>query len=213
MPLVNEIDLMIGEIRNTIEHLESPTGSRESPPMSCKDLTRCRNITKDGFYWIDPNTGSPKDSIRAFCNFTAMTTCVYPTKPTIEIKKWVSGENGHNNAGKIDYNADELQLMMLQLLSNRVEQHFTLDCTNTVAWNEKSIKLIGANEYAFGAMTSERPTVLRDDCKAKGKEGKLRKSIFRVATKKTSRLPFSDFEVSDLQGEFSAEIGPVCFYT
>ena len=60
---------------------------------------------------------------------------------------------------------------MLQLHSNKVEQHFTLHCNNTIAWSDerqqlkKSITLIGANEYAFGSKSPERPIVLRDDCK------------------------------------------------
>ena len=31
-----------------MEDLERPTGTRENPAMTCKDLTRCRGLTKDG---------------------------------------------------------------------------------------------------------------------------------------------------------------------
>ena len=45
------------------------------------------NLCCSGYYWIDPNQGSPGDAMRVLCNFTTehSTTCVFPTKKVIFI--------------------------------------------------------------------------------------------------------------------------------
>ncbi len=49
-----------------------------------------------GNYWIDPNQGSPVDSIEVYCNIKAHQTCVY-AKPSIVGKgTWYDGTTGEH---------------------------------------------------------------------------------------------------------------------
>ncbi|XP_009982018.1 PREDICTED: collagen alpha-1(II) chain-like, partial [Tauraco erythrolophus] len=45
----------------------------------------------NGQYYIDPNQGSPRDALVAFCNFTAGgETCIAPVRNQVPIKAWLS---------------------------------------------------------------------------------------------------------------------------
>ena len=43
-----------------------------------------RCVPPSGFYWIDPNEGSPKDAVRAFCQ--GAETCITPKNENSKVK-------------------------------------------------------------------------------------------------------------------------------
>lgn len=83
-----------------LEKMLSPVGTQENPAVSCLDLAIChgdqftagpsQKLSRSlltiriyvplfiGYYWIDPNEGSPKDAIRVFCR--GQETCLTPQK-------------------------------------------------------------------------------------------------------------------------------------
>ncbi|MEE6505000.1 hypothetical protein FKM82_005403 [Ascaphus truei] len=48
-----------------------PNGTKENPASTCKELQLTQPLLADGYYYIDPNQGSPQDGFLAYCNFTA----------------------------------------------------------------------------------------------------------------------------------------------
>lgn len=92
-------------MRQELDRIRKPIGSRENPARTCKDLfyghphfhdgwyffarrffyriDRLKTyeivLWKIGWYWIDPNLGMADDSVYVYCNMTNMgETCVYP---------------------------------------------------------------------------------------------------------------------------------------
>lgn len=66
-------------MRQELDRVRKPVGSRDNPARTCRDLYYGHSQYKDGWYWIDPNLGMADDSIYVFCNMTAQgETCVYP---------------------------------------------------------------------------------------------------------------------------------------
>lgn len=92
-------------MRQDLERIRKPVGTRDNPVRTCKDLfyghpqfkdgecNRIRSNLKErerereqsctasfsGWYWIDPNLGMSDDAVYVFCNITAQgETCVFP---------------------------------------------------------------------------------------------------------------------------------------
>lgn len=92
-------------MRQELDRIRKPIGSRENPARTCKDLfyghphfhdgqysiyfhdtsnriggLRTHEIISiTGWYWIDPNLGMADDAVYVYCNLTNMgETCVYP---------------------------------------------------------------------------------------------------------------------------------------
>lgn len=69
----------IYSMRQELDRIRKPVGTRESPARTCKDLWYGHNHLENGWYWIDPNLGMVDDAIYVFCNMTAEgETCVHP---------------------------------------------------------------------------------------------------------------------------------------
>lgn len=69
----------IYSMRQELDRIRKPVGTRESPARTCKDLWYGHNHLDNGWYWIDPNLGMVDDAIYVFCNMTAEgETCVHP---------------------------------------------------------------------------------------------------------------------------------------
>ena len=77
-----------------------------SPSRTCQDILLEHPAASSGNYEIDPNLGSPKDSIKSYCDFDgpAPKTCV-------------------------DNSTAESQLMHLHLLHTQVVQSVHLPCS------------------------------------------------------------------------------------
>ena len=69
----------IYSMRQELERMRKPVGTRENPVRTCKDLHYGHPQFTDGWYWIDPNLGMSDDAVYVFCNMTADgETCVFP---------------------------------------------------------------------------------------------------------------------------------------
>ncbi len=66
------------QLFDKLSGLISPLGTKENPATCCQDIYSCNAESfKAGYYWIDPNEGSPKDAIRVYCK--GAETCLTPT--------------------------------------------------------------------------------------------------------------------------------------
>ena len=52
-------------------------GTRNNPARSCLELFQWHLGAKTGDYWVDPNEGSPDDSVLVHCDKATNETCVY----------------------------------------------------------------------------------------------------------------------------------------
>nr|XP_013806657.1 PREDICTED: collagen alpha-3(V) chain-like [Apteryx mantelli mantelli] len=70
------------ELKALVEH---PDGTKEKPAATCKELLLAHPRLPDGRYYIDPNQGSRRDALPAFCNFTAGgETCLAPVRNQLD---------------------------------------------------------------------------------------------------------------------------------
>lgn len=90
-------------MRQDLERIKKPLGTRDNPVRTCKDLfyghphftdgeyrigesstvRRIRRVKNKfnftGWYWIDPNLGMTDDAVYVFCNVTGQgETCIFP---------------------------------------------------------------------------------------------------------------------------------------
>ena len=136
-------------------------------------------------YWIDPNSGNPKDAILVHCDMEKSATCIYP-KPSISDEVYyVTQERGANvwfsdipnNGGfAFTYKADSNQLSFLQMLSSSASQNVTYHCFNSVAYEHprgghlrKAIALQSWNDLEIRRGGKFRYAVISDDCKVSTK--------------------------------------------
>lgn len=216
-------------MRQDLERMKKPIGTKENPARTCKDLYYGHPKFKDGWYWIDPNLGMPDDAVYVFCNMTVFgETCVFPDVHSSKIinipwrtareDAWFSDLRG---GFKITYETTGVvQMTFLRLLSSNAYQNFTYTCVQSKAWfdednlnHNKAIKLMGQDEQIFSIDTI-KPNVLTDGCATKsGVPGKTR-TVFEVRSKDLSHLPLVDFQPTDYglpNQAFGFEAGPVCF--
>lgn len=214
-------------MRQDLERIKKPQGSKENPVRSCKDLYFGHPQFKDGWYWIDPNLGMPDDAIYVYCNMSGSgETCVFPDlqsskMPNIPWRKtgdkleWYSQMRG---ASKITYETvGVVQMTFLRLLSQNAYQNITFTCVNSAMWYnqrtfkyDQAIKLLGDNEQEFSAQ-GVRPNVIIDGCK--NRKGKSQ-TVFEIRSEKLGQLPIIDFFPVDYglpHQAFGFEVGPACF--
>jgi len=218
----------ITRISETIEALRNPDGTQKAPARTCRDLALANPDFENGYYYIDPNQGSPVDAIEVYCDIKKQETCIIPSPNTIEKKTWYVGESGHMWFGEdieegfpFTYKADAVQLTFLQLLSKQAKQTITYHCKNSVAFFEKSsgsydkaLRFMAANDLELVANKPRkfRYDVTEDGCMYGGE--KWSKTVFDFTTEKTRRLPIMDVAPSDIGAEsqqFGLEIGAACF--
>ncbi|NXI36087.1 CO5A1 protein, partial [Galbula dea] len=153
----------ISSIKQEIEGLRRPRGTKDNPARTCQDLQLSHPGLPDGHYWIDPNQGCARDSFKVYCNFTAGgETCVFPRKDLQEVSQsqevprqpWVveicQEEHGIHHglspswSWQFSYVDSEnrglgvVQLTFLRLLSISARQNFTYHCHHSVAWHSSS---------------------------------------------------------------------------
>ncbi|CAB4021818.1 collagen alpha-1(I) chain-like [Paramuricea clavata] len=208
-------------------NFQKPTGSKQFPALTCKNLFNDHPYLKSGTYWLDPNEGATEDAVQAYCNSEKKLTCISPIIKKTELKQWYRGGDRYlwfkediDDNFKFRYTVESNQLTFLQLHSDKAKQKIIYHCINSTAWRDRtndvthSIKLLGDNEREYKASTprKHRPTVLSDGCQVKDEE--RRSTVIEIVTEKTSRLPMRDIAVYDIgdDGElFGLELGNVCF--
>jgi len=219
-------------MRQDLERLKKPIGTKENPARTCKDLYYGHPKFKDGWYWIDPNMGMPDDAVYVFCNMTvAGETCVFPDVRSSKIINipWRRTSKGDDawfselrGGFTITYETTGVvQMTFLRLLSSYAYQNFTYSCVQSKAWfdednlnHDKAIKFQGQDEHIFSIDTI-KPNVLIDGCAGgRGVPTDKARTVFEVRTDKLSQLPLVDFQPKDYgmpNQAFGFEAGPVCF--
>jgi len=154
---------------------------------------------KNGLYWIDPNQGSPRDSILAYCNFTRKgETCVQADKSHSEISEieWPKSSfppwfSETKNGSRISYSSiGRVQLTFLRLLADNVRQKFTLISPRPI---EKPPKFRFLQWTDNGDnFPQKHAKIISLNCK-NTKSGKC-ESIMEFTSSEPDHLPIVDFK-------------------
>lgn len=213
------------------EKLRNPTGEKDAPAKTCRDLAISHPELPDGMYWIDPNEGDSKDAVQVYCNMAKGATCITPSPNKIPGKAYYIGRGKHTwfsdmkEGFQFTYKIDRVQLTFLQMLSSEAVQNITYLCRNSVAFfdaakgfHKRALKLMAYNDLELTAALDETNpaftyTAIQDDCQAR--QGTWSHSILQYKSKKPQRLPIVDVAPRDIGSknqEFGLEIGPACFF-
>uniref|UniRef100_A0A8C8GAY1 Fibrillar collagen NC1 domain-containing protein n=1 Tax=Oncorhynchus tshawytscha TaxID=74940 RepID=A0A8C8GAY1_ONCTS len=230
---MEEIFGSLNSLRQEIETMRFPLGTKDSPARTCQDLKLGQPELKDGEYWIDPNQGCSRDSLKVFCNFTAGgETCLYPSKSvdTVKLSSWTTEKPGSwysefatgSKLSYVDSNGEPIgvvQLGFLRLLSVQARQNLTYHCHRSVAWadrtanddHKRALHFQGANDEDLSYETSPYIKALVDGCSyRKGFD----RTVVEVNTPQVEQLPLRDLKITDFgesNQKFGFEVGPVCF--
>uniref|UniRef100_A0A8C2KCV6 Collagen, type V, alpha 3a n=1 Tax=Cyprinus carpio TaxID=7962 RepID=A0A8C2KCV6_CYPCA len=227
---MEEVFASLNSMKTEVELMRKPLGTFESPARTCKELMLCHPEYKDGEYWIDPNQGCHRDSIKVFCNFTAEgETCLHPDKrfEMVKLAAWNKEKPGSwysqyrkgkqvlfpSNVFLSSFNS--LTLTFLKLLSATATQTFTYSCQNSVGWydvashsHQFAIRFRGSNDEEMTQAKSPFITALYDGCQ--GQE----RTVLQIDSPRSELLPVIDVAVSDFGNnnqKFGFHVGPVCF--
>ncbi|KAH0615536.1 hypothetical protein JD844_004919, partial [Phrynosoma platyrhinos] len=174
--------------------VDPPNGTKDRPATTCKDLLLARPHLSDGYYYIDPNQGSPQDALVAFCNFTAGgETCISPLQNQLEYQ-----------------GSSTVQLRFLKLHSSRATQKVSYSCRPQAEGGKPQLE----KEIRFLADSREESYVATLQGCMLDNESSIIDTIFHFSTEDLSLLPLRDLAVfhnGDISHHFGFTVGPVCF--
>ncbi|KAG9343617.1 hypothetical protein JZ751_013787 [Albula glossodonta] len=199
----------LNNLKQDIERMKFPMGTRDNPARTCKDLQLGHPEFPDGEYWIDPNQGCTGDSFKVYCNFTSGgETCIYPDKKSTGLSYVDMEENTINM----------VQMTFLKLLSASARQNFTYICHNSVAWHDlkadnydRALRFLGSNDEEMSYDNNPYINALFDGCASRQGFGK---TVMEIDTPKIDQVPIVDIMLNDFgdpNQRFGFEVGPVCF--
>lgn len=222
------------EVADEIQKLKMPSGKRDAPGRTCREIALADPSRKNGYYWVDPNGGGISDSIRVFCKMAAedTETCLESTQHIYENKEWKSSKTDADGRmwfaesfiekQQFDYASHKSQVKFLQHLTSFARQRLVVKCKNKIVIFNKqernyaqSIALTSFDEETMTvhAKKAFRYRVLRDECQEK--KGEWGEAVLEVRGKQTraQRIPILDVGFLDTEdgGEFGLKIGRACF--
>lgn len=220
------------QVADDIEALNTPTGTREAPGITCRDIALADPTLKNGYYWINPNGGSISDAIKVFCKMKGgkTQTCLEATTQEYATQRWqfTKMEEGtwmfagsFSDREMFYYGSHKSQIKMLQHHADNARQRVVMSCNNVIAVHDKATnsydRAITLTSFDEEVMTSRskkpfRYKVLKDGCKElNGQEGEAMLEI--AGPKLLKRLPVLDVGfVEQPDGEFGFTIGRACFW-
>uniref|UniRef100_A0A8B9L263 Collagen, type XI, alpha 2 n=1 Tax=Astyanax mexicanus TaxID=7994 RepID=A0A8B9L263_ASTMX len=230
---MEEVFGSLNSLRQEIEAMRFPLGTKDSPARTCQDLLLSQPEYTDGEYWIDPNQGCTRDSFKVYCNFTAGgETCLYPSKEVENVKMnswpkekpgtWYSRFAKGSKMSYVDSNGEPVgvvQIGFLRLLSLQARQNLTYHCHHSVAWADstsgngyqRALHFLGSNEEEISYETNPYIKALSDGCSyRKGYD----RTVLEINTPQVEQLPLLDMKITDFgenNQKFGFEVGPVCF--
>jgi len=216
------------QLKTSFRKYLKPTGSKEAPAKTCKDLNFAHPELPSGEYWVDPNEGSVNDAIIVHCDMEQKATCVLPQPGMTQEYNWRGrargvvwlGEEIHPDH-EFQYKADSNQMSFLQLLSSNAYQKLTYHCKNSVAVFDatnrnfrNSLRIMTTSDFELNARGNRkvRYNVIEDGCKTSSNNWSS--TTIQYITDKPQRLPFVDVGLRDVGKPnqfFKIEVGPVCF--
>lgn len=167
------------QLKRNLDNLNRPTGQKDSPAKTCKELSSAQPDLPSGDYWIDPNEGDRKDAILVFCDMSKKATCIRSQPVRSNNIEYVGEEreiwlSEVHDGMKMTYKAESNQITHLQMLSTHASQNITYHCKNTVGYYDaeknnyrRSLKLLAWNDAELTAKSSQqlRYEVTEDGCK------------------------------------------------
>lgn len=229
---MEEVFASLSSMKVEVDGLRNPQGTYHSPARTCKELWFLHPELPDGEYWIDPNQGCHRDSLKVFCNFTAHgETCLYPDKKfqSVKLAAWKGEKSGtwyskFRKGRQITYSGSDdipvhvVQLTFLQLLSATAKQTFTYHCLNSAAWlhaathsHEHALRFRGASGEELTHENTHYITALYDGCQTRsGQE----RTVLEFDAPLSNTLPIIDVAVPDFgkgNQKFGFQVGPVCY--
>ncbi|KAF0032842.1 hypothetical protein F2P81_015132 [Scophthalmus maximus] len=229
---MEEVFATLSSMKTEVELMRRPLGTFESPARTCKELMMVQPHYKDGDYWIDPNQGCHRDSIKVYCNFTADgETCLYPDKRTemVKLAAWNKEKPGswysqYRKGKQFSYNDRDanpvhvVQLTFLKLLSATAKQSFTYTCQNSAGWfdgtsrsHQHALRFRGSNDEELTQAKSPFITAVHDGCQfRKGQE----RTVLEIDSPSAELLPIVDVAPVDFgksNQKFGFQVGRVCF--
>lgn len=215
-----------------IKKLRTPTGKKDAPGTTCRDIAIANPTYKNGLYWIDPNGGSTSDAIRVFCKMKAerTMTCLQSATHVYETKRWAftkrdmgywSFASSFEEKEEFDYDTLRSQIRLLQRHTENARQRLVVYCKDTVTIYDKAnnsydkaMVLTSFDEELLTARSkkSHRYSVLRDTCQEKN--GRAGQTVIEVSgANLLKRLPILDVGFAEqTEGEFGLKIGRACFW-
>ncbi|KAG8006874.1 Collagen alpha-1(XI) chain, partial [Nibea albiflora] len=206
---MEEVFATLSSMKTEVEMMRRPLGTFESPARTCKELLMVQPDYKDGDYWIDPNQGCHRDSIKVYCNFTADgETCLYPDK---RIEMFSYNDRDGNPVHVV-------QLTFLKLLSATAKQSFTYTCQNSAGWFDSTsrsyqhaLRFRGSNDEELTQAKSPFINAVHDGCQLrKGQE----RTVLEIDSPSAELLPIIDVAPTDFGNsnqKFGFQVGRVCF--
>lgn len=220
------------EVADEIQKLKTPTGNKDSPGMTCRDIAMADPTLKTGYYWINPNGGSISDAIRVFCkmNRDKTQTCLEANLFEYPAQHWTFTRQEQGiwsfaasfvEGEEFNYNSHKSQVKMLQQHADNGKQRVTFKCKDTaIVFNhannsyDGAVTLLSFDEEVMGARSKKpfRYRVVKDGCqKQNGTEGVTELEV--GGQKLMKRLPVMDIGFAEQSsGEFGLELGRACFW-
>lgn len=200
--------------------LDPPDGSKQRPASTCLELWLCRPNYTSGFYYIDPNQGSPADALLAYCNFSESRaeTCLHPRNAQLPMRAWLNDSvtNGSFNwlsslqsGFQFEYpGLSVVQVRFLRLQSSQAEQKMTFSCYSgyRLGPTQRQVK------FLTDSLRQSYLGTLQDCVPAMEVDPGPRESVLQFEDK--DLLPLRDVAVfadGSLSQEFGFTVGPVCF--
>ncbi|XP_042335451.1 collagen alpha-1(V) chain-like [Sceloporus undulatus] len=201
--------------------VDTPNGTKDRPATTCTELLLARPHLSDGYYYIDPNQGSPQDALVAFCNFTAGgDTCISPLQNQVPIKAWLREYTSEDifqwfsslpDGFLLEYQGlSTVQLRFLKLHSSRATQKVSYSCRPQAEGSKPQLE----KEIRFLADSQEESYVATLQGCMLDNESSIIDTIFHFSTEDLSLLPLRDLAVfhnGDISHHFGFTVGPVCF--
>lgn len=168
-----------------VEALRRPTGTKENPARSCRDLRLSQPHIRDGPFWVDPNQGCSRDAIRVHCRFSGggAATCLPPHNDT--------------EASPPSSALPTVQLRFLRLLSAAAAQSVSGRCPPGGA--TAPLRLIAANGERLEPRSAHLTVTASRPCGASGSDW-----LQELRSPRPELFPLRS-------AEGAADFGPVCF--
>merc|ERR1719239_1341676 len=193
------MEAAFNRLKASFDMLAKPDGTQKAPAKNCQTLKTNHPTKPSGDYWIDPNGMDAKDAIMAYCDMQTGATCIQP-KPAVSHEITIMSDDKEAWVGELDTNAFDIHYKATVAHLNRANNK--RHAVSLMAWNDLEIRHRGKARYS----------VLSDECQHKKRS--WAQTVFKVQSRKPSRLPIVDVQVQDFgrsSQAFKIEVGQVCF--
>ena len=82
-----EIELLtrLYRLYDNFANFQKPTGTKQFPALTCRNLFTDHSYLVSGTYWLDPNEGAIEDAVPAYCDSEGKLTCISPIVKKVKV--------------------------------------------------------------------------------------------------------------------------------